>query len=75
MNYNDKERIQQKDKQQTDRDAEQKQHKTSVETIAKWLNARQRNKYNMYHKQGKQFWQQHCIIKVMRVNKSLMVIE
>lgn len=35
MNYNDKERIQQKDKQQTDRDAEQKQHKTSVETIAK----------------------------------------
>lgn len=42
MNDNDKERIQQKDKQQTDRDAEQQQHKTSVETIAKWLNDRQR---------------------------------
>ena len=35
INDNDKERIQQKDRQQTDRDAEQQQHKTSVETIAK----------------------------------------
>ena len=45
MNDNDNERIEQKNKQHTDRDAEQQQHKTSVETIAKWPNDRQRNKY------------------------------